>query len=128
MFLADALASHVQLPWILYVGIMIGGRRASLRSSARSLGKKNDTMSETLKNILSSMPGAQIAALGLFMTIAVVGGNYVFIRHNRRRGRPALRGWTVFGSLRDFDHTDWLWLAAVYAASFACLGLAFLVD
>jgi hypothetical protein len=85
-------------------------------------------MSETLKNILSLMPGAQIAALGLFMIIAVVGGNYVFIRHNRRRGRPALQGWTVFGSLRDFDRSDWLWLAGVYAASFACLGLAFLVD
>ena len=74
------------------------------------------------------MPRAQQICVALFFAIAVIGGNYVFIRHNRRRGRTAWSGWNPFATMLRFDRSDWAWLAGVMALSFACFGLALALD
>lgn len=81
---------------------------------------------EMLKEMLVAMPLLQQVALALFLAVGVIGGNYVFIRHNRRRGRAAMHGWNVIGNLREFDRSDWAWLASVFAVAFALIGVAML--
>lgn len=81
---------------------------------------------QTLRDHMQAMPLLQQAALAGVLLIGVIGGNAVFIRHRRRHGLPALGGWDTLSDLRRFDRSDWLALAAVYVAAFACAGVAML--
>lgn len=77
-----------------------------------------------LKALFAAMPHAQALWVALFFLVSVIGGNYVFIRHNQKHGLPAWSGWNPFSAMQRFDRSDWIWLCCVLAAALICLIMA----
>jgi hypothetical protein len=75
-------------------------------------------------DVIAGMPHSRKIFLALFLLISIGGGNYVFIRHNRRRQLPAWQGWNPFSSMVSFDRSDWAALVLVFALSMLCGFLA----
>lgn len=70
------------------------------------------------------MPLAQQIFVAMFFVISTLGGNYVFIRHNKRSNQSPGKIWLVYKNLLEFDRTDWILLLIVCAASALCIALA----
>ncbi|MBT2746118.1 MULTISPECIES: hypothetical protein [unclassified Lysobacter] len=63
------------------------------------------------------MSGPQLIFLGLFIIVSVVGGNYVFALHNKRKNKAVWSYFDVFRDLKEFNVREWLGLLLVFVVA-----------